>query len=138
MKSARARATSSAAARAAKSPKSQTKADLLRMLVDPEESSVEDLILWSGMTRSQLGGVIEGRLRAARTRQQKPCPKGHKPGDPNLKTLMTLISERNLEDSVNWQAFAKNYRDLFAQFEVPKRPWWRRALAWLNAPIGGW
>ncbi len=44
----------------------------------------------------------------------------------NLKALMEIIRDQGLENEVNWQAFAKRYRDLDAQFAVPKVPWWKR------------
>lgn len=61
----------------------QSKVDLLRQLIDPESTSVDQILAYTRMTRPQLWAEIR-RVHAAVTRASRArCPKGCAPGDPN-------------------------------------------------------
>lgn len=142
-----------------------TKADLLRTLIDPEGTSVERLVSLSRMTRAQLAEEVEAERRAALRRDRLPCPQGHKPGHPACN-LMCFVVPITIETPFSttlpklpvhhpahkwavdeltpapspYEAWAQLVRSFYAQFAVPKRPWWERIPFglgwWWRVPLG--
>ena len=65
--------------------------DLLRVLIEPEEMSVDHILSLTRMTRRELLAELERRRAAVLYRSREKCPKGCKPGAPNCDLTHWII-----------------------------------------------
>lgn len=71
---------------------SLSKADLLRMLIDHEELSVDHVLSLTRMTRAELRAEIRRVQRVTRRQSRAKCPKGHKPNDPACSLTCFIVT----------------------------------------------
>jgi hypothetical protein len=75
--------------------------------------------------------VVEGRQCAREFLNQRP----------KLTSLLFALRTTKWENDTNWPEFSRQMRELYRQFDVPKRYWWDRipyVFGWWWRMVYGW
>jgi hypothetical protein len=121
-----------------------TKQGLIEMLCEPE-CTVEEVMSLAKLSRAALVVLVEEAKKRALRYSQEPCPKGHKPGDPDcdISCFITNITPMSNEFTTSLPKVVYT-TPMFEWLIDPisKRHWWERIPYsfgwWWRVPYGWW